>query len=139
MITGKLYDWLKWAAMLVLPALATFVLGVSMAVEWADGTKVATVITLFGAFLGTILQVSSAKFKSYLQSDEALDGYVTPTGHDPDTGIPSMAFTISRHPDSFLDQGVVRLKVGTPPVNPVYRKPLPDVELDLQKNAPPAE
>lgn len=136
MITGKLYDWLKWIALLVLPALATLVLGVSLTYEWENGSKVATVITLVSAFLGTILQVSSAKFKSYLETDEAFDGYVTPEGHNPDTGIPNMAFTISRHPEEFLDQGVVRLKVGSPPANPVYRKPLPDAEVDVQKNRP---
>lgn len=133
MITGKLYEWLKWTAMLVLPALATFILGTSLAVGWEDaGTKVATVITLFSAFLGTILQVSSAKFKSYMKTDEAMDGYVTPTDPDPDTGIPGMAITISRHPVDFLDRDTVRLKVGTPPVNPVVREPLPDVEVTEQ-------
>lgn len=139
MITGKLYDWLKWMALIVLPALATLVLGVSLALEWESGTKVATVVTLISAFLGTILQVSSAKFKSYLETDEAFDGYVTPGERDEDTGIPALSFTVSRHPDDFIGQGIVRMKIGHPPANPVYRKPLPDAELDLQKNPPSSE
>lgn len=131
MITGKLYDVLKWVALIVVPAFATFVLACSLALGWDDGNVVATIITAFGAFLGSILQVSSEKFKSYLKTDEAFDGYVQPNDVDPDTGIPSMAFTVSRHPVDFLNRDEVRLKVGAPPVVPVVRQPLPDAEVEL--------
>jgi hypothetical protein len=141
MIPSKLYDALKWVALLVMPALATFILGASVAVKWEDGTKVATVVTLLSAFLGTILQISNEKFKSYMRTDDAFDGYVQPGDRDPDTGIPAMEFTVSRHPLDFLDRKVVRLKVGAPPANPVYRKPLPDAAVDLavEKHDGPSE
>jgi len=131
MITGKLYDALKWVAMVVLPPLAAFILGAGVLMEWDGAAKVAGVITLFNTFLGAILQASSVKFKSYQKTDESFDGYVTPGERDPDTGIPGMAFTVSRHPDDFLNRNVIRLKVGTPPANPVFREPLPEADVTV--------
>ena len=131
MITGKMYDTLKFLAMIVLPPFAAFILGVGLLLNWDGATVVAGIITLFDTFLGTILQASSSKFKSYQKTDEAFDGYVTPTERDPDTGIPGMQFTVSRHPDDFLNREYVRLKVGLPPATPVKRDPLPDAEVDM--------
>lgn len=131
MITGKLYDVLKWVALIVLPAFASFVLGCSLALGWDGGNIVATIVTLFATFLGSILQISSEKYKTYQKTDEAFDGYVQPTDKDPDTGIPGMQFTVSRHPADFLDRDFVRLKIGSPPLNPVYREPLPDAEVEM--------
>lgn len=131
MITGKMYNVLKLLAMVILPPFAAFILGAGVLLEWDGAAKVAGVITLFDTFLGAILQTSSSKFKSYQKTDEAFDGYVTPGERDPDTGIPGMQFTISRHPNDFLDRGFVRMKVGTPPPNPVFREPLPETEVSV--------
>jgi hypothetical protein len=131
-IPPKVYEPLKWIAMTVLPALATLILALGLTWDMDNAGKIATTITIVNAFLGTILQISSLQFKSYLKTDEAFDGYVSLTGRNDDTNIPDMKFTISRHPEDFLQQGVVRMKIGNPPPIPVKREPLPEAEVDVQ-------
>lgn len=131
MLTGKIYDILKWIALLVLPASATAFLLSALVLEWDAGIMVAIAIVMLSTFLGLILQISGGKFKTYQKTDQAFDGYVQPRDVDPDTGIPGMMFTVSRHPVDFLDREFVRLKVGAPPINPVYREPLPDAKGNL--------
>ena len=62
-MSNKVYDVLKWIAIVFLPALTTFV-GVilsSLSVENSD--IILTIMTAFGTFLGTILGVSNIKYK----------------------------------------------------------------------------
>ncbi len=62
-MSNKVYDILKWIAIVFLPALTTFV-GVilsSLSVENSD--IVLTIMTAFGTFLGTILGVSNINYK----------------------------------------------------------------------------
>lgn len=62
-MSNKVYDILKWIAIVFLPALTTFV-GVilsSLSVENSD--IILTIMTAFGTFLGTILGVSNINYK----------------------------------------------------------------------------
>lgn len=59
---NKTYDILKWVAMIVLPAAATFVGVVGKALNWEFTEITVVVITATGTFLGTVLGVSAAKY-----------------------------------------------------------------------------
>lgn len=60
----KLYDFLKYIALVVLPAMAALILGIGVLLHWSPATVVAGIITLVDTFLGTILGKSSSNFKN---------------------------------------------------------------------------
>ena len=58
-----LYFWCKWLCVIVLPALATFIVVISKIWGWADlGTMIAQTITAISTFLGTILCISNYNY-----------------------------------------------------------------------------
>lgn len=120
---SKVYDLLKWVALIVLPAFAVMYIGLGELWDWQKTKEVVGTITLVDTFLGALLQLSNASFKN---SPEAVDGYIGSDTNDPDTGIPDLKMTITRHPKELLSKGTVTLKVGNPPILPVERQPLPD-------------
>ena len=64
----SLYQMLKWLCVIVLPALATFIVVISKIWGWADlGTMIAQTITAVATFLGTILCISNY---NYYKKDE---------------------------------------------------------------------
>lgn len=63
MMNNKLYDFLKWVAMIVLPALATLYLGLSNVWGLPFGEEVSTTITLINTFLGAVLMISNTQYK----------------------------------------------------------------------------
>ena len=62
-INPKVYDFLKFIALAVLPAIATLVIGLGVTLNWSAAPAVAGVITLVDTFLGTILGKSSKNYK----------------------------------------------------------------------------
>lgn len=57
------YTWCKWLTIIVLPALATFIVVISKIWGWADlGTSIAQTITAVATFLGTILCISNYNY-----------------------------------------------------------------------------
>lgn len=62
---NKTFEILKWIALIVIPALATFVGLVGKAVSWEYTDVVVIIITGLGAFLGTVLGVSNRTYKNY--------------------------------------------------------------------------
>ena len=68
-LPNSLYTWLKWLTIIVLPALATFIVVISKIWGWADlGTSIAQTITAVATFLGTILCISNYNY--YNNKDE---------------------------------------------------------------------
>lgn len=62
-MTNKVYDVLKWIAIIVLPAVSTFIVVISRIWGWADlGSLVAQTITAVAVLLGTILGISNYKY-----------------------------------------------------------------------------
>jgi len=111
-ITGKLYDRLKFAAMVGLPAIATLYLGLGQLWGWPATEQVVASIVLVNTCLGTLLQLSA---RSYYKDDSNYDGFLSSKGVDEDTGIPDLSLTVTKDPREILDGQTVRLKVGTPP------------------------
>ena len=61
-LTNRLYNILKYVALIVLPALATLLLGLGELWGIDIMPKIAGTVTLLATFLGAILQVSTAKY-----------------------------------------------------------------------------
>lgn len=63
-IPPKFYDFLKYVALVILPAIAALILGLGVILNWGPATVVAGVVTLVDTFLGTILGKSASNFKA---------------------------------------------------------------------------
>ena len=61
-INDKVYDVLKWVAMLFLPALAVLVKTVFAVWQIPYGDQIATTIMAIDAFLGAILGISTIQY-----------------------------------------------------------------------------
>lgn len=70
-MSNKVYNVLKWVAMIVLPALATFYLGLSNVWGLPFGEEISTTITLVDTFLGAVLMISTSKYNKRVGSDES--------------------------------------------------------------------
>lgn len=66
---NKTFEILKWVAVIVVPALATFVGVVGKAVNWEFTDITVIIITATGTFLGAVLGVSNRTYKMF-SSDE---------------------------------------------------------------------
>lgn len=62
-MNNKLYDVLKWVAILFLPALSTLIAVTFQIWNIPYGNEIAQTITALGVFLGAILGVSSMTYK----------------------------------------------------------------------------
>lgn len=67
-MNNKVYDVLKWVALIVLPALATLYATLSELWGLPYGVQICGTLTAIGTFLGALLQVSASKYaKSIMQ------------------------------------------------------------------------
>lgn len=62
-MSNKVYDILKWVAIVFLPALTTFVGVVLTSLDIGNSEVVLTIMTGFATFLGAILGVSNINYK----------------------------------------------------------------------------
>ena len=63
MLNDKVYDILKWVAMIALPALSTFIVVISKIWGWADmGSMIAQTITAVAVLLGALLGISTIHY-----------------------------------------------------------------------------
>lgn len=69
-MSNKIYNVLKWIAMIVLPALATLYLGLSNVWGLHYGEEVSTTITLVNTFLGTVLMISTNQYNKRVDVNE---------------------------------------------------------------------
>lgn len=61
-MSNKMYDILKWIAMVVLPAIATLYFALAGIWNFPYGEEVVGTITAIDAFLGALLGISSAQY-----------------------------------------------------------------------------
>lgn len=62
-IPPKVYDFLKYIAMVILPSVAALILGLGIVLGWNGAPVVAGVVTLVDTFLGAVLGKSSSNYK----------------------------------------------------------------------------
>lgn len=67
---NKTFEILKWTALMVVPALATFVGVVGKAINWQYTDVAVIIITGLGTFLGTVLGVSNRTYKMFSSSEQ---------------------------------------------------------------------
>lgn len=111
-LNSKLYDKLKFVALVALPALAVLYSGLGELWGLPLTDQVVGTIILVDTFLGALLQFSSSK---YNKNPANFDGYLDANGVHPDTGLPNLKMTITKPPEDILDSKVVRLQVGSAP------------------------
>ena len=67
----RVYDVLKWVAIVCLPALSVFVSVISKIWGWADlGSMIAQTITAVAVLLGALLGVSAIQYKNNAKDKE---------------------------------------------------------------------
>jgi hypothetical protein len=66
MITGKLYDWLKYLGQIVLPALGTLYFTLAGIWHLSNGDKVVGTIMAVDLFLGVLLGISQANYNKQI-------------------------------------------------------------------------
>lgn len=79
MITGKLYDWLKYLAQIVLPALGTLYFTLAGIWGLASGEEVVGTIMAVDLFLGVILGISQVNYNKKV-ADGVMNVDKTPEG-----------------------------------------------------------
>lgn len=61
---NKVYDILKWVAIVALPAIATFIAIISKIWGWADlGIMISQTITAVAVLLGALLGISAIQYR----------------------------------------------------------------------------
>ncbi|HGF7174112.1 phage holin [Enterococcus hirae] len=68
-LNNSTYDIVKWVVSIVLPAFAVLVGGLGKVYGYEHTDLAVTTITAVTTFLGTIMQLSSAKYKKEDQND----------------------------------------------------------------------
>lgn len=62
-MTNKVYDVLKWIAMVVLPAIGTLYFALAGIWGFPYGEQIVGTLVAIETFLGTLLQISSTQYK----------------------------------------------------------------------------
>lgn len=62
-MTNKVYDVLKWIAMVVLPAIGTLYFALSGIWGFPYGEQVVGTLVAVETFIGTVLQISNAQYR----------------------------------------------------------------------------
>jgi len=101
----KLYDFLKWIALVVLPAGAAFVITLGLILHWEDASVVAAIVTAFDTFLGALLGKSA---KNYQIQNTLGDLVIT---QDPDGTATGMRVVGTAVNPIFKEGGQVTLNV----------------------------
>lgn len=101
-MTNKTYDILKYVALLIMPALATFVNGVGIVWGIPHTNEVTATITALGVFIGAALGVSS---KNY---EPETHGNLVVTKHD------DVYADFAAEPTNLKDGDTIVLKVTKP-------------------------
>lgn len=83
-MSDKIYDILKWVAMVALPALATFVISICGLWDLPYSEPISGTITALATLLGALLQISNYKYSG--------DGTLNIYTDDPDVDTYSLDF-----------------------------------------------
>lgn len=62
-MSNKLYDVLKWIALIAMPAIIALYCTLSGIWGWPYGEQIVGTMSAFEIFLGAILQISNSKYK----------------------------------------------------------------------------
>ncbi len=102
--SNETYDFLKWVAQIVLPALGTFVASIFTICHLPYGEQIVGIIAAIDVFLGAILKISSDNYTG--------DGDLIVDTSDPFKDVYSIA--ISDYPSVLASKERVTLNVKHP-------------------------
>jgi len=103
MITGKLYNYLKWLAQVVLPALATLYFTVGGIWDLPSVSEVVRTIVAVDLFLGVLLGISQVNYNKQIAAG-AMNVQETTTGH-------KFTLELDGDPNELLDKKEARFRV----------------------------
>ena len=69
-LPDKVYDVLKWVAMVVIPALATAYVGLAGIWSWPFANEVAKTAAVVDTLLGALLGISTAQYNKEMNGHE---------------------------------------------------------------------
>ena len=69
MLNNKVYDVLKWIALVVLPALGALYFGLASIWGFPYGEEIVGTITVVDTFLGALLGISTANYKKKMENE----------------------------------------------------------------------
>ena len=72
-MNNKLYDVLKWIALIVLPAIGTLYFALAGIWGFPNGEEVVGTLVAVETFLGAVLGISNAQYKKSSNADESED------------------------------------------------------------------
>ena len=64
LLTSKAYGILKWAGLIAMPAIATFIGVIGTTWHWADTNAIVTTLNAIGVLVGALIGVSQATAKT---------------------------------------------------------------------------
>lgn len=106
-MNNKIYDILKWVAIIVLPAASTFVASVFPLWDLPCADAIAQTITAVGAFLGAVLMVSNLNYKN--GDNTGATGPQGPMGPMGPQGIQGPAYTLNESDKNTIAKAVLAL------------------------------
>ena len=69
-LSNKLYDVLKWVALICIPALATAYVGLAAVWGWPFADEVAKTAAVVCTLLGALLGISNVNYKKSVSTEE---------------------------------------------------------------------
>lgn len=110
-LNPKVYDTLQWVIRILLPAVAVLYAALSELWSLPKALEVVGTIGAIGLFLGTIMGISSYKYK---RDQDVPAGFVWSPGADEDTGIPDIKLVVTQDPSDFMKKDTVTFQVKDP-------------------------
>lgn len=101
----KIYDFVKWIALVVLPAISAFVITLGLILHWDGAQVVAAAVTAFDTLVGALLGKSATNYKA----NNTLGDLVMI--QDPDGTVSGMKIVGTVDNPVFKDHGQVLLNV----------------------------
>ena len=108
MITGKLYDRLKFLAQIVIPAVGTLYFALSQIWGLGSGEEVVGTLVAVDAFLGALLGVSQSNYDKDVVKGGELNVTETDEGK-------TFSLELNKHPDELAAKKEVHFKVVKKP------------------------
>ena len=68
-LNDKIYDVLKWIALIVIPAVGALYFGLAKIWGFPYGTEIVGTLTLIDTFLGALLGISTSAYKNAQKED----------------------------------------------------------------------
>lgn len=110
LFTNKVYDVLKWIALVALPAAGFLYFGLSEIWGLPYAVQIMGTTAAIDTFLGAILGISN---RAYKKSDSRFDGSLTLDTRDPEKDV--LSFNFEKPIKQVAEEESITLKVDNPP------------------------